>query len=77
MFTQAPLNYGFIDYNGNAWSNSSVDTYNRFNEQVVKREKKLPLPANSLAFKELEFYRDQRHKTFTLLCDIAKEKALT
>ena len=72
MYAQASLNYGFIDYNGNSWSNASVDTYNKFNEQVVKREKNLPLPVGSLALKELEFYRDQRHKTFIQLCEIYK-----
>ena len=64
------LNYGFKDYLGNTWHNNFVDTYNMFNAQVVKRD--LPnLCAQSKA--ELEFYKDQRHKHFIQLCEIASE----
>jgi len=68
-----PMQYGFIDFNLNVWPDASVNTYNRFNEQVAKRDK---LPANdksSLAYKELEFYKNQRHKTFVQLMEIAAE----
>ncbi len=67
------MEYGFVDYNGSQWSNVSVDTYNRFNEQVAKRDN---LPYNdrsSLAFKELEFYKNQRHKNFVQLMEIASD----
>jgi len=68
------IEYGFVDFNGNKWSNNSVDTYNRFNAEVAKRDN---LPYNdrsSLAFKELEFYKNQRHKNFVQLMEIAAEK---
>ena len=65
-----PIEYGFKDYLGNIWPNNFVDIYNQFNEQVVKRD--LPnLCAQSRA--ELEFYKDQRHKQFIQLCEIASE----
>jgi len=64
------MQYGFTDYRGNTWGNASVDTYNRFNEQVFKREKLNPV-RGTMAFDELEFYRDQRHKCFEQLAEIA------
>ena len=63
------LEYGFIDYRGNSWPNSCVDTYNRHNEQVEKRERLNPA-RGSMVFDELEFYRDARHKCFASLTDI-------
>lgn len=66
----ANLNYGFVDYRGNKWSKNMIDTYNRFNEQVEKRETQ-NVKNGSLAHKELEFYKDQRNKQFKILCEIA------
>jgi len=66
--------YGFTDYRDNTWSNASVDTYNRFNEQAEKRERLNPA-RGSLTHDELEFYRDQRHKNFIQL-EIAELKIL-
>ncbi|MEI6423718.1 MAG: hypothetical protein WCP55_15985 [Lentisphaerota bacterium] len=63
------MDYGFIDYNGNAWSNASVDTYNLIDAEVSKRLKLNPA-YGSLARTELEFYLDQRHKTFVQLSEI-------
>lgn len=62
----------FTDYRGSNWSQTMADTYNRFDAEVEKREKKEP-PRGSQAWHELEFYRDQRHKTFVQLADIAHE----
>lgn len=67
-----PMEYGFVDWNGNKWSNSAVDTYNRFNDEVAKRDKLPYDDRTSLAFKELEFYKDQRHKTFVQLMEVSK-----
>jgi hypothetical protein len=61
----------FTDYRGSPWSQTMADTYNRFDAEVEKREKKEP-PRGSLTWQELEFYRDQRHKTFVMLADIAQ-----
>ena len=61
--------YGFVDYKNNVWSDNQVDTYNRFNEQVAKREK-IPCERGSLSHKELVFYKDQRHKQFQQIVDI-------
>lgn len=66
-----PMEYGFVDYNGNQWSNNAVDTYNRFNAEVAKRDTVHFKSLDSLAFKELEFYKDQRHKNFVQLMEIA------
>jgi hypothetical protein len=71
----ANLQPPFIDLNGSKWSQSSIDTYNRFNEQVEKREK-LNNPSEQ-SKQELEFYRDQRHKTFIQLAEIEKQKRET
>ena len=64
------INYPFTDYNGNSWSESLVDTYNRYCHEVETRETR-KLERDSLAWKELEFYRDQRHKQFIQCCEIA------
>ena len=63
------MNYGFVDYKGIAWHNSSVDTYNRFDAEVVKRDKP-DMVKGSLAHKELEHYKDQRHKVFVQLGEL-------
>ena len=68
------IEYGFVDFNGNQWSNVSVDTYNRFNAEVAKRDNLPYDDRSSLAFKELEFYKDQRHKNFVQLMDITANK---
>ena len=66
---------GFIDLNDLEWSQTSIDTYNRFNEQVEKRE---ALNNPSVQSKqELEFYRDQRHKTFIQLVELERQKRET
>ena len=67
------MEHGFKDYNGNVWSNASVDTYNRFNIEVEKRDKLHCDDRNSLAFKELEHYKDQRHKTFVQLMELGDQ----
>jgi len=64
------INYGFKDYQTNARNDSSVDTYNRFNDEVIKRDKN---NLNLMAKQELEFYKDQRHKQFIQLCEINNE----
>ena len=63
------MQYGFVDYLGNVWSDNQVDTYNRYNAQVFKREA-VPHDKGSLHCKELEFYKDQRHKQFIQTVDI-------
>jgi len=63
------MEYGFIYYTGRKWHNSSVDTYNRACGEVIKREVNKPI-SGSLAHKELEFYKDQKHKTFIQLSEI-------
>lgn len=65
------MEYGFVDYNSNQWSDVSVDTYNRFNAEVAKRDHLPYDDRNSLSFKELEFYKNQRHKNFIQLMEIA------
>lgn len=63
--------YGFVDYFGHAWGDSSVDTYNRACEEVSKRERMYKNPERgSECFSDLEFYKDQRHKTFVQLVEI-------
>jgi hypothetical protein len=74
---QPPLVYGFVDYNGNAWSDNLVDTYNRYNEDVNKR---LSMnfdhyPKGSLCRKELEFYKNQRHEFFNFTVGLLTEKS--
>lgn len=68
MTIQAP----FTDYRGSTWTQTLIDTYNRFDAEVEKRERRKP-PRGSLAHKELEFYRDQRHKQFEQCADIAQD----
>jgi hypothetical protein len=68
------MKYGFVDYLNNAWPDAHVDTYNHFNEQVEKREAKQPA-LGTMAFDELEFYRDQRHKMFIQLVEINSKGA--
>ena len=63
------MQYGFIDYLGRKWPDSFVDTYNRYDAEVIKRDKP-NLCAESKA--ELEFYRDQRHKQFIQLSELAQ-----
>jgi len=65
------MKYGFIDYTSKKWHNSSVDTYNRACEEVIKRELHKTI-AGSLAHHELEFFKDQQHKTFIQLSEIAQ-----
>lgn len=60
----------FTDYLGHTWTPSLIATYNRFDEQVSKRERQNP-PPGSEAHKELEFYRNQRHKQFIQCSEIA------
>jgi hypothetical protein len=56
---------------GNTWIDCHVDNYNRFNEQVEKRERMYKdAVRGSECFNELEFYKDQRHKCFVQLMDI-------
>lgn len=64
------INYGFKDYQNNIWNDSSVDTYNRFNDEVIKRDKN---NLSHMAKQELEFYKDQRHKQFIQLCELNNE----
>jgi hypothetical protein len=68
------MRYGFVDYRGNAWPNAHVDTYNRYNEQVFKRAYK-ETKRGTMAFDEMEFYRDQRHKMFVQIVDINSKGA--
>jgi hypothetical protein len=74
---QPPLAYGFVDYNGNVWSDNLVDTYNRYNDEVNKRLNMNfdHYPLGSLCRKELEFYKDQRHAFFRFTVDLLTEKS--
>lgn len=69
------LQPGFIDFNGLQWTQASIDTYNRFNEQVEKRE--ILNNPSAQSKQELEFYKDQRHKTFLQLSEIEKQRRET
>jgi hypothetical protein len=77
MYTESEnLVYPFTDYMGNEWSKNLIDTYNRFNyrvNEVIRLNKNCV--NGSLGHKEIEFYLNQRHKTFIQCCEIAKQKS--
>lgn len=61
---QNKIPYGFRDIHNNKWSDSWVDTYNRFTEII-----------NNMGHGEKrEFYLDQRHRQYCQYLEIKKEK---
>ncbi len=51
------MKHGFIDFNGNAWSNAAVDAYNTFNNELRRATYK----------HDVDVLLDQRHRFFVMV----------
>lgn len=67
MKTQVMIEYGFKDINGNLWCDAWVDDYNRQTEYIKS--------INPLNTEKLNFYLDQRHRTYVLHMELSGNKA--
>ena len=53
------MDYGFVDYNGNAWCNAWVDTYNNYSRHILSIA-----GDSSMCFDERDAVADRRHQFF-------------
>ncbi len=60
---QSPIHYGFKDINGNEWSNSAVDSYNRYTLEINRTAGREIAP-RSLTAQGRDFMLDQRHRYY-------------
>jgi len=68
---QPPTEYGFKDFNGNAWCDRWVDTSNWLTRDVNKSAGRIVMP-DSLVQQERDRFLDQRHRHYVLCAGIAR-----
>jgi hypothetical protein len=55
----SPMDYGFVDYNGNHWCNAWVETYNNYSRHILSVSGDSPM-----CYEERDAIADKRHQFF-------------